>query len=279
MFSPCVLFLAIITESPRHDVKKGNWDRAEKTIRTIAQLNCSGPSRQVTLLRETLFVRESGSKTERQGTGLFSALRTIKLTGRVSDFSVVVIQSFTSVFVYYTVGYSMPRFLNEGYCYTTNVTVQDSCVFNKAVLLDLGLISLFEPLGVLVAVIFVEIVGRKRMFQSSVALLVVALSALYFCVNTTYSFIFFTLSKYCAAQIGWSTFLLGSENFPTEIRSFVLAICVSCQRIGGCVGIACSQFLFNVTPRLVLGVTQVGAIVVWACLLAWKQDATGSQIV
>ena len=97
-------------------------------------------------------------------------------------------------------------------------------------------------------------------------------------MGNTYTFVFFTLSKFSAAQLGVSPFILGSEYFPTEVRSFVVAAVVGVGRIGACVGIACSQYVFDLNPRLDLLVTQILAVVVGICLSALKKETAGTQI-
>ncbi|XP_063679061.1 putative transporter SVOPL [Bolinopsis microptera] len=273
MFSPSIFFLAIMPESPRFEAKNRNWDRAENTVQTIAKLNCNSGSGIIKLKRV-----EDDDDTYNKETGLFGALNFIKATGRMTDLVVVYALGFTAIFIYYTISYSMPRFLNEGYCTGIKVTQDESCIFNKSVLFDLGVISLFEPLGVLVAVILMEIIGRKKTFQSSVLLQLIALTALYFCVNDKYSFVFFTISKFSAAQIGLSQFILGAEYFPTEVRSFVVSFGLVFNRIGACAGIACSQFIFNLHPRIVLAFAQIAAVVVSICLCVLGKETAGTHI-
>ena len=273
MFSPSIIFFSIMGESPRFDAKKGNWASAEATVRTMAKLNCTAGSESIRLKREEENLEIAGKEI-----GHWGALNYIKEAGRIKDFLLIMTLGSTAIFIYYIVSYSMPRFLNEGYCSDEKVTLEQSCVFEKSVLFDLGVISLFEPLGVLVAVIMMEFVGRKNTFQSSVALLLVAITPLYFCVGETYAFVFFTLSKFSAAQLGFSPFILGSEYFPTEVRSYVLTIGVAFQRIGACVGIGCSHVVFDLNPRLILMLTQFGAVIVSICLWALRKETVGILI-
>ena len=273
MFSTSIFFLAIMPESPRFEAKKRKWDRAETTVQTIAKFNCNSGSGIIKLKRE-----EDDDDTNKNETGFFGALNFIKATGRMKDLVVVNALGFTAIFLYYTISYSMPRFLNEGYCSGVTVTQDASCVFDKKVLFDLGVISLFEPLGVLVAVVLMEIIGRKKTFQSSVLLQLVALTALYFCVSDNYSFAFFTIAKFSAAQFGLSPFILGAEYFPTEVRSFVVSFGLVFNRIGACAGIASSQFIFNLNPRLVLALNQTAAVVVSICLCVLGKETAGTHI-
>jgi hypothetical protein len=273
LFSPSIFFLAIMGESPRFDCKKSNWDRAERTMGTIARLNCASGSKFIKLSR-----KENVNEDEPNQLGCWGAISYIKSTGRVKDFVAILIIGTIAIFVYYSVSYSMPRFLNEGYCSNEKATLEQSCRFDKTVLFDLGVISLFEPLGVLVAVIQMEAIGRKNTFNGSIALMTVVLTALYFCVNKTYSSLFFTASKFFAAQVAFSPILLGSEYFPTEVRSFVLTIGLTFQRIGAFSGIAAAQFVFDLDPRFVFLSNQIGAIIIGVCFCALKKETAGTQI-
>ena len=275
LFSPSILLLCMFGESPRHDARKGNWDSAEKTIRLIGRLNCVAGAQNITLQRSNVEQCEQHDKL-----GYRTALNVIKDTGMLKDFMILIILAVVAMLVYYIVGYSMPRFLNEGYC-TDSVTISaedQSCKFERSVLFELGIISLFEPLGIAVAVIFIELFGRKNTFQMSAVLLIIVSTALCFCVNKAYSFILFTLCKFGAAQIGWSPFLVGSEYFPTEIRAFVLAICAASTKIGALLGIMSSQFIYNLNPRLILGETIFDAAIVSLCFFALKKETMGVQI-
>jgi MFS family permease len=243
-------------------------------VQTIAKLNCNTDYGSVKLKR----VVKADHDDLKENIGYWGAFRFIHSTGKLQDLALVITVALTAIFVYYTISYSMPRFLNEGYCTDKKVTLKQSCTFHKSVLFDLGVISLFEPLGVLVAVIFMEIIGRKKTFHVSVAFQIVTLTALYFCVSKTYSFIFFTASKFFAAQIGFSPYILSSEYFPTEVRSFVLSAVVVSGRIGACAGIACSQFVFNFSPRVVLLLTQIGGVIISVCLCVLKRETVGKNI-
>ena len=276
MFSPSILFLAMMGESPRFDAKKGNWDRAESTVQTIAKFNCATRSHAIKLKRGE---NVDGDETNENGIGFYGALNFIKVTGRLKDFVVILALGFTSMFIYYTVSYSMPRFINEGYCSGEKVAQKQSCSYNKLVLIDLAVINSFELLGVLVAVILMEIIGRKKAFQSSVALQLLAVTALYFCVNDTYFIVFFTFLNFSAAQTGFSHSILGAEYFPTEVRSFVLSIGLVFQRIGACAGIACTQYVFDINPRVVLALTQMATVVVSICLCVLGKETVGTHIV
>ncbi|XP_063679060.1 putative transporter svop-1 [Bolinopsis microptera] len=272
MFSPSILFLAIAGESPRFDAKKGNWDRAERTLLTVAKLNCTAGNMTVRLKR--------GQKSDdNSGLGCCSSLTYIKSNGLLKNLIVITTFGAAATFIYYAISYSMPRFLNEGYCSDEIVPVELSCHFDKSVLFDLGIISLFEPLGVLVATVMIETrLGRKITFQSSVLLLLIATASLYVCVNKTYAFVFFTISKFAAAQIVFGLYLLGAEYFPTEVRSFVIAVGLGFWRVGASAGIACSQFIFNLHPRIVLAFTQIAAVVVSICLCVLGKETAGTHI-
>ena len=274
LFSPSILFLSIFGESPRFAAKNGDWAGAEKTLQTIQKLNCAAASKKIKLKRDAC----SSDEDESKNVGFWGGLSYIKSIGRTKDLVVINAIAFAAILIYYIAGYSMPRFLNEGYCSEVLVAEHEKCKFDKSVLFDLGVISLFEPLGVVIAVILLEIIGRKKTFQASVLFLLVALTALYFCVNNTFSFIFFTIVKFTAAPIAYSPFILGSEYFPTEVRSFTIAVIVAAGRVGACSGIAVSQFVFNLSPRLVLALTQIAAVILSVCYCALKKETVGTTI-
>ena len=289
MFSPSIFFLAIMPESPRFDAKKGNWERAERTLQTVAKLNCTTRSTTFRLKRgqqsEDMEADISGIQRCSDGwwftalCGCCSSLTYIRSHGLLKNLIVITTLGSAATFIYYAVSYSISRFLNEGYCSDKIVPLESSCHFDKSVLFDLGIISLFEPLGVLVAIVMIETrLGRKMTFQSSVLLLLVATASLYMCVNKTYTFVCFTISKFAAAQIEYSLYILGTEHFPTEVRSFVIAVGLGFWRVGASAGIATAQFIFTLNPRLVLAFTQIAAVVVSVCLCVLGKETAGTHI-
>ena len=72
--------------APRFDADKGNWDKAESIVQTIAEFNCTTGSHIIKFKRgETTCDHEANDKI---GFIYNSGLNFIKATGRMQDFVV-----------------------------------------------------------------------------------------------------------------------------------------------------------------------------------------------
>ena len=194
----------------------------------------------------------------------------------VANLVAVCLLSTFSYIAFYIVGYSGPRFLNEGYCLNSEVNAKQHCVFEKTVLFDIGVVSLAEPFSICIAIVLVEVIGRRKTFFMSVILSLVFSTTLYFCAGQHLAFM--TLMRMGTTQLSWSPTLLGAEYFPTSIRSFVMGLHVSCCRVGASLGVLCVQFVFNYSPRLLLGILQVAVVLSGLCLVQLKRETMGTHL-
>ena len=270
LFSPSILFIAITNESPRFDIRKGNLARAERTVNSIARLNGAGI--KLMKLKNTNLVYESGSN------GFLASIKRIQALGLYQDFIVLNIYSVIAMFLYYCLSYSTPRFVTEGYCSVANVSANKSCNFDNESLFDIGVIGLFEPLGVLIAAVLIDKIGRRITFQLASGLIFLSVAALYFCVNKSYLLIFLIASKFGSAQTDWAPTVLNVEYFPTTIRAFALSVGICFQRFGALAGLISVNYLFNAGPRILLAVCQVATVIMGICLVFLKRETMGIQL-
>ena len=270
LFSPSILFLAITNESPRFDARKGNLARAEKTVITIAQLNRADMKK--VKLKKSEFVSESDSN------GFLEPIREMQSLGLGRDLIVLNIYSAFVIYLYYCLSYASPRFVNEGYCSVAKLSANKTCNFDNDSLFDIGVIGLFEPLGVLIAIFLVDKIGRRKTFQLANGIIFLSLTALYFCVNNLYLMALLIASKFGSAQAGWAPTVLTVEYFPTTLRAFALSFGISFQRFGALAGLISVNFLFNAGPRIVLVVCQVATVIMGICLVFLKRETMGTQL-
>ena len=272
IFSPSIIAFALVKESPRFDELKENFDRAEKTVKQIAALNCK--SFQISLKKEIC-----SEVDKHQAINLRDHLAAMGEDRRLlRDILAVASLSVFSIWVYYSTSYSVPRFLNEGYCTGDIKSEIETCIFQKSVLFDLGIISLFEPLGVLVVAVVVDLVGRRLTFAVSLLLLVLNQVGILICVSDTYLFVMLMLNKMAGAAIGWAYCIYSVEYFPTSIRGFTTALSVGSGRVGAAMGMFTAQFVFSWGPRYFIGSNLVGAAFVGLCLLVLKKETMGVQL-
>ena len=268
-FSPSILLLLLIRESPRHEATQGRLEEAEVTIKQIYRLNCR-PISSLKLKRDAV--------EEEELSDFKMVARSLREEGDVANLVAVCLLGTFSYFAYYIVGYSAPRFLNEGYCLNGEVNTKQECVFAKSILFDIGVVSLSEPLAVSIAIVLVDVIGRRKTFFISVILSLVFITTLYFCAGRYYLLAFLTLMRMGIAQLAWSPTLLGAEYFPTSIRSFVMGLHVSCARVGASLGVLCAQYVFNYSPWLLLGMLQVGVVLSGLCLIQLKKETMGTHL-
>ena len=267
-FAPSIPCFILIGESPRYDVTRGRFESAQRTLRTLYRLNRQ-PKSDIKLKRDHV------TSAPEEGTSIF---KTLCETGSVWNLALICAMGGCAVFGYYAIAYSIPRFLNEGYCSGVVVSTTESCTFDKSVLFDLGVVSLSEPLGVLIAVITVDIIGRRRTFFAAQAMFLVAVTALYFCVGYAYLMVWITAARMTIAAICWSPYIITAEYFPTRVRSCAIALFFCCSRVAGMVGIWVAQVTYSASPRLLLGVVQVAVVLCAACLGMLKRETMGAEI-
>jgi len=113
--------------------------------------------------------------------------------------------------------------------------------------------------GNVISGMFVDSMGRKMMLVWSMGLasLAVALFALAVAMPESSLRTFLIVFNACAFQAftvaGWNvTSLLSSENFPTQVRSTGLGICISSGRIASMVAQIVNSALINSPVRLLL---------------------------
>ena len=259
-----------MNESPRFDARKGNLARAERTVNSIARYNRANINK--------IKLKMSGDATSDECEGSASALRKIKSLGLFRDFIVINVLSTFVLFLYYCLSYATPLLVKEGYCTEKHASPNDTCSFNNDSLFDIGVIGLFEPLGIIVAVLLIDIIGRRRTFQLANGLVFLSLTMLYFCVNDWYKMTFLVISKFGTAQVAWAPTVFNVEYFPTSIRAFVLSFGIGLQRFGALVGLASTNFLFEAGPRVLLAVCHAAVIVLGINLTFLKRETMGTQL-
>ena len=285
-FAPSIFLFWVIYESPRQDVRKGRIKKAEKTIKNIYMLNCRSSDGLALLEDETdgtakeEDVEEVSSGVGRlvRWLGYGKVYRELQETNNISTILLVAGLTASSQFTYYALAYAVPRFLNEGYCTGRDLTPEQSCTFSDATLLELGLVSLFEPIGVLIAVFAVDIIGRRPTFFVDTLCSLALLTCIYFCAARWFLTAPIFLLKGTVAILTWAPFLLASELFPTGLRSFATSICNSVQGFVAIVAIMVVQLSFEVSPRLVLGMLQGVIFLGGVCLFYLKKETMGAQL-
>ena len=107
-FTPSIIFLASIRDSPRFDYYSGNAEMAEKTIEQLYKLNGKG---EVNIKLKELDVPTSGHDA-----GIRTTYTILQKTDNLKNTAFLVLMGIASIFCYYVFACIMPRLLNEGYC-------------------------------------------------------------------------------------------------------------------------------------------------------------------
>jgi len=204
-------------------------------------------------------------------------METLAESDNLKNLVLITILGSLSEYAYYAISYGVPRILNEGYC-SKAVTLLQSCEFDKSVLFDLGVVSLSEPLGALIAVITVDIIGRRKTFFIAEVIFLVSTTAVYFCGGYAYLMGFVSITRAAAAAVVFGGYLLMGEYFPTSVRSFVIAILTTASRCTGILGIFSAQYVYNHSPRLMLALVQVAMVLCFVCSSLLKRETMGAVI-
>ena len=275
IFSPTVIFMMVINESPRYDYYQGHYLKAKKTLESIYRLNGKGK------VEIKLRYLESDSSESATGSRLTAArvYNELKASDNISNTFLFVLLVSTTFFTYYLYAYATPRILNEGYCTDKVVSFKDSCVFEKDILFDLGLINLSEPAGVLVTLLLLETsLGRRTTLLGSGIIIILLVIPLYVCVGESFLFWFILLVRMAIASICLSPTTLTGEYMPTLIRAFLMNIVGVFGRASGSLAIFCTEYIVNMGPRVVFSVIQGLTIISFATLVALKRETRDQNL-
>ncbi|XP_063675214.1 putative transporter svop-1 [Bolinopsis microptera] len=270
-FSPCIVFFAVIRESARFQYYRGNVTEAEITIRKIYKMNGKG---------DVKFRLKRAPPVEVHDLNISCSMvyRLLQQTENISNSVLLLLSGLTSVFSYYISTYTMPRVLNEGYCTGALVPAERTCLFDNATLFDISIVSLSEPLGVILMLLAIEKFGRIKPAIGVGLLAVLLPTTLYFCVNRSWLFWFLLLQRMAIAAAALLSPILIAEYSPTVIRSFMISVLVTANRTGGIIGILCSEFLFNEGVRLVFVAIQATNLLFVFCLMGLKRETVGVEL-
>ena len=270
-FSPCIVFLTLIKESPRHDYYQGHIDKAAMTIKSIYKMNGKGE------IDVNLEYKEFHNFFDNK-LGARMVYNNLLQTDNIRNLICLIMISISATTSYNLFVYSTPRLLNEGYCTGSVVTVEESCDFQNDVLFDLGFLGLSEPLGVCISVYLIEVWGRKTAFISASLGATLLCIPLYICVN--YSFLFWSILTVRLAMgvLGTPAILLTGEYMPTVIRSFMTSVISSFGRGIGSAAIFSVEYVYTKSPKLVVGLVQGSLLLSVVALFALKKDTVGKHL-
>ena len=275
VFSPCVLLLFIIRESPRYHYYNGDLKNAEETIRIIYKLNGKGNVRLKLEKRDDMHVIEDKSNS-------FSFREVIRIlhdSDNQRNTLCLMVIAIASYFNYFFYGYSMPRILYEGYCSGINASsVVETCTYDKSVLFDVVTINTSEPLGLIITLVLLETFGRKRIFMVLGVTGIVLAIPLYFCVHHYYLTTFLFLLYPVIASMSLTPSLLISEYTPTVIRSTMGSIQTAVAGVGTILAMSSVEFALEAGPRCVIAIIQ-GLVIVYSisiCML--KRETMGVDL-
>ena len=270
VFSPCIIFLAIVNESPRYDYYyRRDLKSAELTIKRIHKYNGKGIA---------AFALEEPDLELNEVINFKMVCRTLTRTNNVSNSAFILTLAFFAVFNYYLYVYITPRLLNEGYCSAQPVTVKESCTFDSSVLFNLGVICLAGPIGSILSLILQEYFGRRKVFIGYATLAAVTPISMYFCVNHIYLVTFLVLLRAIIDGTCLGYMIIVSEYMPTVIRSFMISMAAVLARLGGVVASFSSEFIYGHDPRLGFVCLQGSAIVCVLCLMMLRKEMMGTNL-
>ena len=295
---PSIILMAVVTESPRHDVRCGRVRKAEVTLKRMYRMNCRY-SAELRLLEEEgrsasarsnrssrQSRRDATEETEKitplEGTPNCSqvittnqAYKNLEQSDNLFYFFVMCFLNFFTYFAYYALTYAAPRLLNEGYCSNLPAREVDPCTFSNSTLFQLGVVSLCEPIGVLIAVFAVDKIGRRPTFFIYTVATLIVLSCLYICLGPVWLTFIIFLCKGVVAALSWSPFILSTEYFPTSVRSFTNSTGNSIKGVAATLAIFAVQFSYDYEPKLVIGTLQVMVVGSGICFWFLKRETRG----
>ena len=269
-FSPCIIFLASIRDSPRFDYYSGNAEKAEKTIEQLYKLNGKGEVK--------IKLKELDVPISEQDAGIRTTYTILQNTDNLKNTVFIILMGFSSIFCYDVFAYIMPRLLNEGYCTGQSVEIKDSCSFDKKTLINIEIINISEPVGLIITLLLLEFLGRRKAFMGAAVLTFLLPTALYFCVGHGYLLIFLLFLYASIAGLALAPMVLVGEYMPTVIRSYMTSLEVVSGLFGAIVAILVAEFAYNYSPKVAIGILQGAACIAVFCLAMLKRETGGTNL-
>ena len=227
-------------------------------------------------IADTALVSIKGKQPEE--TSISGLFKTLKQTGKTRDLILIINLFALSCFVYNSVSFSSPRFLNEQYCGPMTVSRNQSCVFEKNVLLDIGMVGLSEPISSLILAYILDSMGRRGANAFITASTFIVLSCLHICVSRGYLVVLLMVLKGLSNMLTTVPLVLIREHFPTRVRGFSFHLAYMVGRVTVVLGMSFTQFAYDVSPRLVLVVNQVVVVVSLVIQVYLKVETLGVPI-
>ena len=269
-FSPCIILLAFISDSPRFDYYSGNAEKAEKTIEQLYKLNGKGEVK--------IKLKELDVPISEQDAGIRTTYTILQKTDNLKNTVFIILLGVSAYLSYYVFAYIMPRLLNEGYCTGQSVEIKDSCSFDKKTLLNIEMINIFEPVGLIIILLLLEFIGRRKAFMGAAVLTFLLPTALYFCVGYGYLLTFLLFIYASIAGLGLAPMVLVGEYMPTVIRSYMTSLASVSAGFGGIVAILVAEFAYNYSPKVAIGILQGAACIAVFCLAMLKRETCGQNL-
>ena len=268
--SACIIPLAFIRGSPRFHYYSGNVKRAEKTIEKLYILNGKG--------KVIIKLKEVDVPTSGQDTGLRKTYKILEKTDNLKNTVFIILSAILVSSSYHFYAYFIPQLLNEGFCSGNSREIIDSCSFDKKTLLNMAVINISEPVGLIITLPLLEMFGRKKVFMVEAVLAFILPTALYFCVRQEYLITFLIFSFASAASVTIAPWVLVVEYMPTVIRSYMTSVMAVFAWSGTAITILAVEYIFSYSPRVAIGTLQIIAFGVIFCIAMLKKETRGANL-
>ena len=273
---PVLVLFFIARESPRYDVRVGNLENAQETLKSLSRLNCGKESLDFEII-------EDQNCDEPDITSFYESYQVLRRTGYTSDFWKLVIFSLAGQFVYMAMIYVAPRFMDNQSSSNLNsfeneMEQNQYCSFDNTVLFDLGVIGLADPISVAMAFPLVDKIGRRNLLFVSTVLPIFVMIPLYFRIPSFLMLVVLLVSRGSLAVFGWLNFVTGSEYFPTSIRSFTSSIVQACFCSAGVLSSFAVQYTYDLSSILIIAIMQTALLVAIFAIYSIKREMMGQQL-
>ena len=271
---PVLILLLMIRESPRYDIRVGNMENAKKTLKSLSRMNCS------TELEDVEIVNDQNGE-ELQVTTFYQSYQVLKTTGHTADFWKLILLTVTGQFIHMGMLYVAPRFMNDqgsSHLDSTKIIQNHSCSFDDSVLFDLGIIGLADPISVSIALLLVDKIGRRNLLFVSTIIPLLAMIPFYFEISSSLTLVVLIVTRGSMAVVGWLNFVIGSEYFPTSVRSFTSSIVNVCTGLSGVASSFVVQYAYDESSTLATAVLHMALLATILAVYSIKREMMGQQL-
>ena len=266
--SPLIVAIVLIyflPESPRFLMVSGQDKEAKKVLLKMAKLN----SKEI----EEEFELQNALSEDR---GKIAMLLLPQYRRETILLSIIY---FGNILIFLSFLLFLPMAMNSDFCGGTGKTAEYKCrQVKQESLLRISIATSGTVVGLMVAFIFVDMIGRVVALRVYTALLVISLVLLFKCINLTLTTALLFFVEFFASGQNVIIWIVILEIYPTVCRTTAMGFINLWGKVGGVLGCAGVYILFYWSVKLVVGMYVLVGVLAFVPTLFYNKETKDLQL-